>query len=239
MTYPIWKFCIVGVVRSVALVALLLCQSALLTPASADVFHYDDFCGEELRFTEIFEVSGGPDRMYGQPSAPGDLLSIPFENFQVTANSSLEFRQGLLEMTITADDNQQFDSIRLVEFGSYLMFGSSANALLNSSAFVVVDGEVYDAAGQLEFTGGSSGSWQQELELLFPATNQVRLVIDSQLLATAGLDETAFLNKAGSSISFGSVTAAPEPTPALAIIAFSLAGLVYCRRAKLRSTEQG
>ena len=209
----------------------------LSTRAPADVFHYDDFSGSSLQFENVFEVGAGDGPVFGQPSAPADVLNIPVTGFQITAQDGFDFSQGLIELTVSTTDGSLIDSFRINEFGSFALLGSQTSVLLNSSAFAVVDGEVFAANAQQSFAPDSSGSWQQTLEVFFPKTDEFRLVFDSQMFGTAGLGETAFINKAGSSVSFGSVTAAPEPSHGLAISTILFGGLLFCRRRQLATNE--
>jgi len=202
----------------------------------ADITTYSDVAGDNVTFENIFEVSMGPAVMFGQPTALSDSINIPTTGFSANASASLDFHQGLIAMDIKADSGSLINSLDVKEFGTYFNFGATSTSMVNTSAFVVADGVVYDANDMFSNVGSGAGNWEQSFSLMFPETQQVRLVVDSQIFALAGPGEVAFINKSGLDVNVGTVSAVPEPEAMTGLASLAIAGLVFARRRRNQLT---
>ena len=206
-------------------------------PAEADIIRYSDVNGEHVNFVEITEFSRGRSEMFGQPEANSDSISMPAFGFNATACGGLDFHQGLLELTIEAKPGQLIDSIELSEFGSYFQFGELTDIQVHTSAFVEIHGEVFDADSVFANAGEANGNWNQSFQIRFPATDRLRLVVDSQMLAFAGSDQVAFIDKTGMTVRVSTVSV-PEPEVVTGLASFALLGLLFARRRRDRFGQQ-
>ncbi len=202
-------------------------------PASAVAdFVYCDVDGSHFDAIDISEISASPDAMFGQPKADDSNIAMPGFGFRSEAIGNMDFHAGLMEMTVFAEPGELFDGIKVTGFGTFLNFGSTATSLIHTSAFVEVNGEVFSANSLFQQNGTGVGNWEQEFEFSFPETDSFRLVIDSQILATAAGTDVAFIDQGGLAVSFNSVSSVPEPDAWLALVSTVLFGLIFNYRRK-------
>ena len=205
-------------------------------PTDGDIFCYADVAGSTVEFVDIMEMSDEDVPLYGEPSVNLDSLLFPGFGFSTSAigagAADLEFKQGLLELTIRADPGRKINSIEIEEFGSYFLFGATPSVFVSTSGFATADGDTFDGNAQFTDTGTGSGNWMHSFTLNFPETEEVRLVLDSQILAFANNSEVAFVDKLGININVSTVSV-PEPSGLLALTSTVLLGLVLARRRKL------
>ncbi len=221
-------------VSAAHLVVVLLASCMAGKQAKADIIHYDDVEGYTVDFVEIMEMSNSSGELFGQPEANSDSISMPALGFNASANNGVEFKQGLMEMTIVAEQGTKINSIKLQEFGSFFLFGDDTDAIVHTSAFVEIGDQVFDAQSTFSQSGSGQGNWDQSFELAFPEAEKIRLVIDTQVLASADDGEVAFVDKIGMNVQISSVSAVPEPSATLALASTLLFGLAWARRRKLQ-----
>lgn len=199
---------------------------------TADVIEYCDVDGDTVSFKDIIEVSFEASPLFGQPAADQDKLLIPNFGFNSVASNSLDFHQGMMQMSVHADPGTYLNSVDLAEFGTYFLFGEGTTAAVHTSAFVIADGEIYDADSLFATAGTGTGNWSQDFSIAFPQTDEITLVIDSQIFAHALTDEVAFIGKGGMMISVNSISVVPEPAMVSGIASMLCIALMFGFRRK-------
>ncbi len=213
--------------------ALLVAMCLLVQSAWADTFNYADVDAGNLLFSDISETNDSTFPLFGPPELLEEVLFLQGTGFQSnTTNSSFDFVQGVLSMTIEADPGTVFDSIQVEEFGSYFVFGDDSAAVVSTQGFVEANGEFY--FGEMTFDSlGGNGVWDSSFTISFPETDRINLLINSQIFSTAtsGSEQVAFIDKSGTMITVGGRSAVPEPgNAAMLILASGLIATIRRRK---------
>ncbi len=202
---------------------------AIASVAHAGDINYGDFVTDNMFFTNVTESNTDNTGLFGFPGvdSAGDGLIFPGTGFQsLSFNGGVDFLDGRLTFTVTADPGQFIESITIAESGSFANSGVTAISSVQTIAFVESGGDLYsDTFGQ-NWNGDSAGDWQDSLTINFAATTSIVLTLDNRLFTSADADDQAYIDKQNISIHVNMV-----PVPGtLAVL--SLAGLGVRRRTR-------
>jgi len=227
--------------RIVPLVSATLFAFATLFSASADqVVTFPDVMTTNLVYSSIEEsnnsiISG--QTLFGgiSPQVPGDELRLQATAFSLSNPGGVGFLTGNFDATITAKPGVVINSITIRENGSAMTYGADAIAFANLDATVIVGGG-FNLQDSVSYTKtGAAGlpnpeMWNLSVSFNFSPTNEVLLSIRNDLLVD-GTPGVASIGKDKIQIIVGTtITTVPEPSSALAIMAFGVAGTTLRRR---------
>jgi hypothetical protein len=222
------RFTILGLLQ-------LLVLLALTSNVNADTVPYGSKSSSNVDFENILATytptANHPFEPYGDPSAFNDTLIFPADEFRVQAmNSGIDFQAGRVSLTITADDGMFMDSIDVSAFGSLFMFGSGSSSAAQIVGFVEIGNQTYTNNFFTSFSGNQNGSWADNFTINFAPSNQITVILQSQLFSVAGPNEVSYIDFSSIIIGVNSFPSAiPEPNTA-AILFAGTAALTYVRK---------
>lgn len=182
--------------------------------------------GDSVDFTYDDTLVG----LFGKPTLAGDTLfftPVDFEAQSLNGTGS-GFTHDTLNIKVTAHSGYTFDSVDLVENGSYLLLGSS-------TADVTGQLSVFDTAMPLvsltdsitptglEMSGVPSKSWTADASVDVSAWDASTLnltAFNAVLASTSGLGDVAYVGK-----NFLGLTLVTTPVPEAEMYSMMLAGL--------------
>lgn len=177
---------------------------------------------------------GGSDNgLFGSPTLVGGDSFVFFpQNFRAQAtNGGAAQVSDRLEVTLEAFQGFRFDQITITEIGDYGIFPPGSNGYVAANmAMFVTDLLNFRVASDNATFDANSGvtNWSLtgavDLTLNPPDWTKVKLVINNNLIAIAGADGVAFIEK---KITRGLIITVPTPG-SLALL--GLGGLVAARR---------
>ena len=211
-------------------ISALIVVVALMSSTAVAQFNYTDVSGTNITYTNIFETTNTNDPLFGQPTANGDNLDFPATGFSANAvDAEIDFLNGSIDLTASANSGQTFNSIELSEFGVYFNSGASAFSSVTTFLFVTVDGMTYSDSVTQSFSGTGSGAWDASFKITVPDTETAHIQIHNILLSDAGPGEVASISKRDVDLIINGGGVIPEPTSA-AILFAGLLGTTLRRR---------
>lgn len=255
-------------VKSIGVMAAGLLLSVAVPAGASVAINYapPPIPGHDVMFTVVNESSAtNTPPLYGPPQnpAPDDTLSFNnmsgFEASSQDGNPSINFVDGLLNVTVDAKPGFAITSIDLSEFGDY-----SLGRLLNPTGtasvyptspglhvtitgvnYVPVSGQgvqtapiTYTPTPPYTFTGSDlvdTGTWNGDghLDLNRFDVTEVKISLDNQLYAASETGTSASISKKGLEITIGSggVVFSPEPASFATFGLIAIFGALRRRRA--------
>jgi len=158
-------------------------------PAHSDLIEYGSIAGDNVVFSNITETSATTDGpVYGSPTGVGDSISfIPF-GFQALSSGGIDFEEGRLSFTVTANMGYEIESIELVEASSFFLFGDDSMVVSNLFGVVNANGSLFSQTESIELRADSfsnQNSFESGFAIQLPNVNQATFVLDSQIFAAA------------------------------------------------------
>ena len=206
---------------------------ATLISASTAVgqFNHPDALGTTFDYTNIFETTNTNGPLFGAPTANGNNLDFPAAGFAANATGpSVDFLNGMIELDVSSNTGQTFNSIELSEFGVYFNSGASAFSSVTTFLFVTVGGQTFSDSVTQSFSGTGSGVWDASFKIAIPDTLDATVQIHNILLSEAGPGDVASISKRDVDLFVGGDgPVVPEPTSA-AILFAGLLGTALRRR---------
>ncbi|HUU83153.1 MAG TPA: PEP-CTERM sorting domain-containing protein [Phycisphaerae bacterium] len=221
---------------------LVTALAALCMPvvASADVA-WSNSSGS----AESFSWANGRNsdsNLFGSPTwFGGNTLYFTNSNFPAAASDSRssDTVTDVLDVDLTAGENQKFLSIEIFEYGNYAITGGASNTVsaeLNMTGTVAghgmspfTDGFLFSASGDSAGTVPWNSSAELLLQFAVPDVSHLHLSVSNTLVAVSdGAGGTAEIT--GNFVSLGiSATLIPEPS-CLSLLAFGALAVLRRRR---------
>ena len=214
----------------------------MFDPAAADRIDYGSITGDTVVFSQIVETSSTTDGpVYGSPFGFEDTMSfVPF-GFQATSFGTLDFEEGRLSFTVTANEGFVIESMELMQASSFLLFGDEAMVMSNLFGVVNADGHLFTASSSIEMRQdnfNNQNSFVTDLKIELPAVQEATVVLDSQILAAAfGPDALASISTDALLIRINTRSAAAIPEPTAAALVPLILATCWCRRRKSRTAH--
>ncbi|MGI9517144.1 MAG: hypothetical protein ACR2NP_08870 [Pirellulaceae bacterium] len=220
--------------QATAAFVLLICMTLGLSRVDADIVEYCDVNSLSIDFVDLVETSTGEGEMYGQAVDAGDAIEMPGIGFlTAAAGGSISLVDGRLQMTIESNDGSLFDELLVEQFGSYFNVGAGSLSVANAFGWVDSGGTMYSGSLLESFVGGGAGGWSDDFTISFPATDSITFALSTQLLASAGIGEAAYIDASLIRISLNTI---PIPEPGLThCLALAVMGMVALRRRRSRN----
>jgi hypothetical protein len=159
--------------------------------AVGGTYTYGDFTGQDVDFIGVSESSSTDSQaLFGDPSCSGNTLCfLPGDFTSSASNGSSDETIGVLTMTINAKGDQEIRGVRILEYGTANISGTTTAATyagFDNDLQVVVNGSSYgDSAAQTFYSSVSMWDGSTIIDLY---GMDVRGVTSVSVTFTSGLE---------------------------------------------------